>query len=188
MKKETVKKIDAGVIIVALVAALAVSIISQNVAIFSAILLGAIAVHFLCSIYIELEFIEKEQNVSKKIDDKAQDLARILTKSEETILNSHKLTLTSFKGVKVTDIIQNVDLYIAEKIKNASKSVYDLNWQDYQKNNNPRNFSDRKYSENAIDESIKEFCTKGNVTYQEIFTFSDNRNYPKLQTHLKLWG
>ncbi|MDR1761520.1 MAG: hypothetical protein LBR55_03620 [Bacteroidales bacterium] len=135
--------------------------------------LFAIALHFIFSVFIEKESSKKQE-----------ELTKIVAESKETILNSHKLTITSFKGAKVTDIIQNVDLYIAERIKNALKSVYDLNWQDYQKNSNPRNISDRKYSENAIDASIKEFCKKGNVTYQEIFTFSDNRNYPKLKTHI----
>jgi hypothetical protein len=134
--------------------------------------LFAIALHLIFSTFI-----------NKNIAEQQEELSKLVVKSKDTILNSHKLTITSFKGNKVTDIIQNVDLYIADKIKNATNSVYDLNWQDYQKNNNPRNNSDRTYSENAIYKCIKEFCAKENVEYQEIFTFSYERNLPKLMTH-----
>jgi len=135
----------------------------------------AITIHLILFVFSELDFSKKQNHLSELIID-----------NRKIILNSYKLTVTSFKGEKTTDIVQDADLYIANKIKNALKCVYDLTWQDYGLNNpNPRNIPDRNYSEKKIDESIEAFCAKENVIYQEIFTFSDSRSLPKLKRHLK---
>lgn len=137
----------------------------------SATLLFAVVVHLILSAFLESSLIAKHEALNTKIE------------------SSTKTIIDSLQGIeiKLFPTIKEVDLYIAERIQGAQKSVYDLNWQDYLESNpNPRNPVDRKYTENAIDKSIKKFCaSKSFRTYREIFTFSYPNNFGKMKTHLQ---
>lgn len=139
-------------------------------ALMSFILLLAITLHFIAAIFLEMDLLTKHQDISTKID------------------TSTKTIIDSLKGVeiKLFDKIEDVDFYIAQMITSAKKSVFDLNWQDYLKSNpNPRNPVVREYTENAIDKSIKEFCSESSAkVYREIFTFSHTKNFQKMLTHI----
>lgn len=134
------------------------------------ILLFAITIHFIASVFLEMDMLKKHQDISTKID------------------TSTKKIIDSLKGVEINlfEKIEDVDLYIAQRISIAKKSVYDLNWQDHLKNNpNPRNPVVREYTENAIDKSIKYFCSESSAkVYREIFTFSHKKNFAKMLTHI----
>lgn len=141
-----------------------------NYSIMAFALLGAITVHLITVGFIDLDLFKKNQDLSLKID-----------------LATKKI-IDSLKGVEINlfEKIDEVDLYIAHRIQVAKKSVYDLNWQDHlSKNPNPRNPVDREYTENEIDKNIKEFCEeKSAKVYKEIFTFSNNRNFQKMEAHI----
>lgn len=178
MKKEkAIKIID--IIILIIVAVLSavfafVDLFSDkyviNYSFLACILLFAITIHFIASAFLEMDLLKKNQNISTKIDSAA------------------KTIIDSLKGVEINlfEKIEDVDLYIAQRISVAKKSVYDLNWQDHLKSNpNPRNPVVREYTENAIDKSIKDFCLESTAkVYREIFTFSHTKNFNKMLTHI----
>ncbi len=178
MKKEKVIKIIDITILIAVAVLCAVfgfiDILSEKNAIdysfLACVLLFAITIHFIASAFLEIDLLKKHQDISTKID------------------FSTKTIIDSLKGVeiKLFDKIEDVDLYVAQKITNAKKSVFDLNWQDYLKNNpNPRNPVVREYTENEIDKSIKQFCSESYAKiYREIFTFSYSKNFQKMLTHM----
>ncbi len=135
-------------------------------------LLLAIAIHF-----ILIGFLESE------ISNKQKDLSINLEHAVSTIINS-------LDGVEVTffDDINDVDIYIANRIASASSCVYDFNWQDFI-STNPyhRNATKKEYAANKIDASIKSFCSKkANKPriYKEIFTFSYSNNIAKMLNHI----
>lgn len=133
-------------------------------------LLSAITVHFITAGFLDLELLKKNQDLSAKLD------------------SVSKKIIDSLKGVEINlfEKIEDVDLYIAQRISVAKKSVYDLNWQDHlDKNPNPRNPVDREYTEGAIDKSMKDFCSEVSAkVYREIFTFSHTRNFQKMEAHI----
>lgn len=134
------------------------------------VLLMALLLHFIGATFLELDLLKRHGDIATKID-----------RSTKTIIDSlHGVEIRLF------DKIEDVDLYIAERIATAKKNVYDLNWQDYLKANpNPRNPVVREYTENAIDKSIKDFCTHSDGrVYREVFTFSHARNVQKMLQHI----
>lgn len=178
MKKEkAIKTIDIIIlIVVALLSAVFafIDLFSENYIIdysfLACIILFAITIHFIASAFLEMDILKKNQDISTKID------------------SSTKTIIDSLKGVEINlfEKIEDVDLYIAQRISVAKKSVYDLNWQDHLKSNpNPRNPVVREYTENAIDKSIKDFCSESTAkVYREIFTFSHTKNFDKMLTHI----
>lgn len=135
----------------------------------TATLLFAIALHFIFSAFIEMKFLNRENEMAQTIEDSTNKI------------------ISSLKGVEIKffETIEEVDLYIAQRIREAKKNVYDLNWQDYYHSNpHHRNPIDREYSENQIDLAIKNFCeNEDNNLYREIFTFSYPNNYGKMKRH-----
>ena len=178
MKKEKVIKIIDITILIAVAVLSAVfafiDMLSEKYVIdysfLACILLFAITIHFIASAFLEMDLMKKHQDISTKIDS-----------STKTIINS-------LKGVeiKLFDEIADVDIYISQRILSANKNVYDLNWQDFHKSNpNPRNPAVKEYTESELDKSIKEFCADNkSKVYREIFTFSYQKNFQKMLTHI----
>jgi hypothetical protein len=133
-------------------------------------LLLAIAIHFVASTYLERDLLERRHDILTRID------------------HSTKTIIGSLNGIEIKffDNIEQADLYIAERILNASRSVSDLNWQDFFENNpTPRSAVERQVADEVLDKSITAFCSKNHSgVYQEIFTFSNRRNINKMLAHI----
>lgn len=126
------------------------------------ILLFALALHFIFSIFTEFDFFKRQEDLMSKID-----------------------SLNMIKGVKKFTKVSDCDAYIAERISTAKESVYDLNWQDdLPFNPRARDPQTKKFTEKVIDNSIKAFCKKQGRTYREIFTFSYPANVQKMKAHI----
>jgi hypothetical protein len=176
MKEKVIKIIDVTILIVvaaicALYACLdLLNLASPDYSSMSFILLSVITLHFISAGFLDMDLWKKNKDISTQIE------------------AATKTIIDSLKGVEINlfEKIEDVDLYIAQRISVAKKSVYDLNWQDHLKNNpNPRNPVVREYTENAIDKSIKDFCSESSAkVYHEIFTFSHSRNFQKMLTHI----
>jgi len=138
----------------------------------SATLLLSIAIHFILSAFIQDDMNKTQIALKNNIE-----------QSTKTIINS-------LNGVEVEffEDINKVDIYISEKIADASSCVYDFNWQDYMETNPyHRNPIEKKYASTQIDKSIKSFCSKKSSKpkmYKEIFTFSYPKNLGKMIEHL----
>lgn len=176
MKDKVTKIVDITILICVAVISVVyacldlLNITTPDYSLMSFILLSAITIHFIAMGFLEMDLSKKNQDLSSKID------------------SSTKTIIDSLKGIEINlfEKIEDVDLYIAQRISVAKKSVYDLNWQDHLKSNpNPRNPVIREYTENAIDRSIRDFCSEKNAKiYREIFTFSNTRNFEKMLTHI----
>lgn len=135
-------------------------------------LLLAIAIHF-----ILVGFLEEE------ISNRQKELNHSLEQAVSTIIDS-------LNGVEVIffDDINEVDMYIAKRILEASECVYDFNWQDYTPiNPYHRNIAGKEYAATKIDSSIRSFCSKKTTKpriYKEIFTFSYPQNIGKMFNHI----
>jgi len=126
------------------------------------ILLFALALHFIFSIFTELEFFKKQDELMSKVD-----------------------SLDAIKGVRKFATSSECDAYIAERIALAEKSVCDLNWQDdLPFNPRARDPLQKQFTEKAIDTSIKTFCKKQGRIYREIFTFTYPANIQKMKIHI----
>ena len=134
------------------------------------VLLGIIP-HFIIHSFIELKMEQERDLIHNKFD----SLPGIM--------------VGSLNGVekKTFSDIDKVNLYVAERIKSASSSVRDLNWQDYRV---PTQRNIAKVENGTVDIAIRTFCKKkeknSDAIYQEIFTFpkSNHVNLGKLQEHL----
>lgn len=126
------------------------------------ILLFALALHFIFSIFTEFDFFEKQEELMTKID-----------------------SLDAIKGVRKFATSTEGDAYIADRIALAKESVCDLNWQDdLPFNPRARDPQKKKFTEKAIDASIRAFCKKQGRIYREIFTFTYPANIQKMKIHI----
>lgn len=78
----------------------------------SATLLFALSTHFILSIFIQSNISDRQENISKDIE------------------NAVNTMITSLNGVDVTffEDINDVDMYISKRILEADTCVYDFNW------------------------------------------------------------
>ena len=141
-------------------------------------LLFLIAGHFLVVGFLESDIARRQGEIERKYD----ELSRKVEETGTRIIDS-------LKGVEIEffDDINKVDLYIAERIKEATSCVYDCNWQDSSAlNPRHRNQPQKQYASNALDKSIKAFCAKKATprAYKELFTFSYPANVAKLKDHM----
>lgn len=183
LKDKIIKIIDIAMIIAAIVVCLIAfildgynSYVSSDINIdysfVSTTLLLSIAIHFILSAFIQEDILKKQLTLEEK-----------LSQSTDTIIES-------LNGVEVTffDDINDVDIYIAKQILEATSSVYDFNWQDYTSvNPHHRSQYEKEYASNEIDKSIKKFCERNSSIspiYKEIFTFSYPKNWGKLLDHI----
>ncbi len=150
----------------------AINIVIPDYSVLCFALLSAFAVHFISVFLSEAESRRMNSSISAKIDEVA-----------EKIINS-------LGGVELRTFekIEQVDIYIAQRIIDAKKSVCDLNWQDHLPvNPSPRNPVNRAASDKAIEKSISSFCrSRSEKSYREIFTFQNKNNISKMKSHIKL--
>lgn len=135
-------------------------------------LLLAIAIHFILVGFWENEMTSRQKELTQGLD-----------QAVSTIIDS-------LNGVEVIffDDINNVDMYIAKRISEASECVYDFTWQDFISiNPYHRNLVDKECAAKKIDSSIQSFCSKKTTKpriYKEIFTFSYPQNIKKMLNHI----
>ena len=171
MKKDKIIKIIDVIILIVVAAICGIYAVSGlftkeansvNYVLISCILLFALALHFIFSIFAEFDFFKRQDELSSKID-----------------------SLKAIKGVTKFQTSSECDEYIAEKIALAKESVCDLNWQDdLPFNPRARDPQRKNFTAKAIDDSIKSFCKKQGRTYREIFTFTYPANIDKMKAHI----
>lgn len=138
----------------------------------SASLLLAIAIHFILAGFWENEISSSQKKPTQE-----------LGQAVGTIIDS-------LNGVQVVffDDINDVDMYIAKRISEASECIYDFTWQDYISiNPYHRNLVGKQYAATKMESSIKAFCSKRTTKpriYKEIYTFSYPQHIGKMLNHI----
>jgi hypothetical protein len=139
----------------------------------SCVLLCAIALHFIFSIFGSFG----QKQIEDKIDKSVSKIVASLNGVEKTTFNT----------------IKEVDNYVAYKIRNAKTSVKDLNWQDFRLPSSSHSQQHRQELDDELDESISAFCRrkrsdalKRKSIYEEIFTFpsTNRKNLQKMKSHI----
>lgn len=141
----------------------------------SSVLLLLLIVHIIISIF--------------KSEGNSFDLSNIIENNKTDIIQSIRGVEKRYFGT-----INEVDEYVAKRIKEAKISVKDLNWQDFRTSPTNHTHNNRQITDDEIDESIKLFCKrrrdkklKSKSEYVEIFTFPDTnkKNLQKMKNHVK---
>ncbi len=158
-KEKTIKMWDTIILVATAIICVIIMIlgffdsIKINYAFVSCTLLGAIAIHFVLSIYGN--FGQKE--IETKIETSTKKII-------DSLVGVEKQTFAS---------MNEVDEYVARRIKEATQKVYDLNWLVSKKPSNRDVEKDRieKFHEN-LNKGITHFNkNKNTLFYREIFVF-----------------
>ena len=113
----------------------------------------------------EIDFVSSINEIYNFIQNSIRDA------TEKYNLIGYTRQIDSFTKFKV---IEDVDTYIAKKIKQAQYRVLDFTWRDYYPSSSViRNEPIRKKLQNNFGKAILQISP--NVDYREIFTFPDNR-------------
>lgn len=129
-------------------------------------LLCGISIHFILSGFIEIKYMGTQKRLEKQLE-----------KLEKNIVNS-------VSGVRkiVFDDMNDVDEYLANRILEAQKSVYDLNWKDIKWPYRTVHRDEVKMGLMAkkLDDAIKKKCRDG-LIIKQIFTLADPKNIEKIR-------
>lgn len=139
-------------------------------------LFGCLATHFISDGILEDKLAKRNSEFEKKID-------ALIYKFD----NPMTYTLNQLHTTKlVVDNIEDIDAYLAERIPQATVSVYDFCWWDFSQAAQQihRNEVTAKKQSINIDDAIAKFCKGKNRIYKEIFSFHSQANKRKLITHI----
>lgn len=101
---------------------------------------------------------------------------------QEETAKELKSIIPSLQGsrIRVFETTEEMEIYLAKRIRNAKKEVCDLTWKESLSTGYdlPKRQKSRKY----YDESIR--LVSKNVEYKEVFVFSDGRRVEKLKARV----